>query len=535
MKTTFDAPRLTLSVPALLLAVILAAPGSGLLAAKQEVRRTDPETSRQKTAVAHRQIVAGGKVLQYTARAGFLSLRDETGEARARVFYVSYALDRNGDRSARPLTFAWNGGPGSPASLLHLGALGPRRAKTMDEYATGPPPYELVDNESTWLDKTDLVLVDPVGTGYSYPTKPEFGKQFWSVQGDIDSIAEFIRLYLTRYEIRNAPLFIAGESYGTLRAAGLSEALQGRGIALDGVILLSPVLNFLLNNFTPGNDLPYVLSLPSYTAAAFVHKKLTADLLSDLQQTLRQAETWAESQYATALMKGDQLTSKERTQVTADLARYTGLAPSFIEKNNLRVSMEQFARQLLDDQKRVVGHYDTRLSGKSGSPAEPYDPRVDPSLSSNGISNLIVPYLRSELGFKSDAFYAGPFGGRWPAPTSFRGDWMTMRWDWGSGPAGYVERAEALKRAMQKDRALHVFVASGYYDIATPYFSAQYTFNHMALDARLKDNVLIKRYDGGHAMYMDKGTRIQMKKDVSEFINATLAAHRMVLANHNKN
>jgi carboxypeptidase C (cathepsin A) len=470
------------------------------------------------TVMTRHQATIRGKALSYCARAGFLPLRDEFQETRAQVFHVSYTLDRGNDPSPRPLTFAWNGGPGSPASLLHLGALGPRRAKSASEYAAPPPPYQLTDNESTWLEFTDLVLVDPVGTGYSFAAKPGYAKLFWNPQGDIDSIAEFIRIYLTRYDAGDAPLFLLGESYGTLRAAGVVEVLQRRQIPVQGVLLISSVLQ---TGRIPGpNDLPYVLSLPSYTAAAFAHQKLEPSLMTDLPRTLRQAEDWSVNQYSVALLKGDHLSEEERNAVATELARFTGLEKALAEKYNLRIGRDDYARQLLHDRGQMVAHYDSRMSGKAMD--GPYDPTADVSLRSNGISFLIVPYLRRELNFQRDAFYAGPFGGGWPPAATPRGDWMSQRFDWGTG----LDTSQALRRAMTNDPELKLFLASGYFDLATPYFASDYAASHLGLAPHLRKNIVFARYPAGHAVYLDDKVRPQLRNDAEAFIQDALGAHR---------
>ena len=471
------------------------------------------------------QISIGNRALRYTARVGFLSLRDDFRETKARIFYVAYTLDGENDSSPRPLTFAWNGGPGSPASTLHLGVMGPRRAKTMDEYETGPPPYELVDNRNTWLAFTDLVLIDPVGTGYSYATKPEYREDFWNTSGDIDSIGEFIRLYLAHYEAGDAPLFIAGESYGVLRAAGVAKILTDRRIALSGVILISGG-NLSGRGRGPGGaDLASVLVLPSFTASAFFHKKLPRDLQSDLQATLREVEAWAETDYAAALMKGDRLEADERKAVSAQLARYTGLDPQFVAGTNLRISVDQFARQLLLAQNLELGHYGTHLTRKIANPGGSYDLWKDPSLFSNGTSGLIVPYLRSELGFFVDARYAGPWGGGWPSPKSPRADWTGVMWNRGSANANRNMNMD-LANAMRRNPTLRVFVAHGYFDLVTPYFAGVYAVSHMGLDPALRRNVVFANYAGGHSMYTEKPVLNQMFLDVAEFIKNTTPAKK---------
>jgi len=439
------------------------------------------------------------------------------------MFYVSYTLERPKGAPPRPLTFAWNGGPGSPAATLHLAFLGPRRAKTIDEYQSPPPPYQLTDNDDTWLSFTDLVLVDPIGTGYSYPAKAEYLKDFWNVPGDIDSIGEFIRLYQSHFDCADAPLFIAGESYGTIRAAGLAKILTDRRLPLSGVILIS--MGNLIRSTAANDDLAPALILPSYTATAFFHKKLPADLQADLQTTLKQAEDWAQSDYLVALIKGDRLSPNDRDTVVKQLARFTGIDPAFVAKSNLRIGVDQFARQLLKDRGLEVGHYGSNLTFKVTSENAPYDLWADPSLVSNGTSALIVAYLRSELGFNSDARYAGPWGGGWPSPRTPRADWTAFRFDF--GPSGFnFNVAQDLADAMRRVPTMRVFVAHGYFDLVTPYFGAEYALSHMGLDQAARRNVVVKKYFGGHSMYTEKQTLTQMSNDIGEFIRTTTPAKR---------
>ncbi len=473
---------------------------------------------------SHHQITAANKTLSYTARAGFLSLRDDFREIKARIFYVAYVLDRERGQSVRPLTFAWNGGPGSPASTVHLGVMGPRRAKTMDEYSTPPPPYQLVDNEETWLAFTDLVFIDPVGTGYSYTTKQEYLKDFWNISGDIDSMGEFIRLYLSHYDAGDAPMFIAGESYGTTRAAGLAKILTDRRIPLSGVILIS-MGNLAGRGAAGGEDLAAVQILPSFTASAFFHKKLPGDLQSNLQETLKKAEAWSTTEYATALTMGDRLTSQQRESAIATYARFTGLDAAFIAKANLRVSADQFARQLLKEQRLELGHYGAHLTSQVINPNGPYDLWSDPSLFSNGTSGLIVRYLRNELGFNADARYAGPWGGGWPSPPAPRADWTGQRWNNNPG-RGNGNVALDLADAMQRVPTMRVFVAQGYFDLVTPYFAGDYAVSHMRLEPALRRNVVFGYYAAGHSMYTEKPVLKQMFRDVGEFIKNTAPAKK---------
>ncbi len=316
--------------------------------------------------VTRHEIMVHGTPLTYTATTGMMPMRGATGETEANIFFVAYhrtdGAGANPD-PRRPLVFAFNGGPGSASVWLHLGAIGPKRVQMLPDGGLPPPPYHLVDNEQTWLDQSDLVFLDPVGTGYSRPTKPEYGAKFWGLQGDIAAAGDFIRLYLTRYKRWGSPLFLAGESYGTTRAAGLSNYLVEHGIALNGIALLSSVLNFQTLEFRPGNDLPYMLFLPTYTATAFYHHKLPDALQKDLTSTLKEAETWAQTDYANALAQGDRLTSSQRQAAIDKMARYTGLSKTYLDNSDLRVDIESFCKELLRDRKHSVGRLDSRFVG----------------------------------------------------------------------------------------------------------------------------------------------------------------------------
>ena len=277
-------------------------------------------------------------------------------------------------------------------------------------------------------------------------------------------------------------------------------------------------------NMRASGDLSLALLVPSYTAAAFYHRKLPPDLQKDFESTLRQAEKWAETAYVGALMRGDRLSSEERRAAAADFARFTGLDPEFIDKKNLRVDMNTFANQLMASEKRFVGHYDSRILGDLGGPGGPYDPTNDPSLKSNGISELFVPYMRSELGFKIDRPYQGPFGGFWPPPDAPRGDWMAYRWDWGSILDDKLDMSAALARALRRNHSLRVYMVSGYYDLATAYFVTENTISRMGLSPELRERVVHKVYPGGHAIYLDDDIRRRLTADAAAFYQGALAA-----------
>jgi carboxypeptidase C (cathepsin A) len=456
--------------------------------------------------VTKHEIKVGGKTLKYTATAGMMPIKNQSGETEAHIFFMAYTLDETSHRAPRPLMFSFNGGPGSASVWLHLGALGPKRVKMLNDGMMPPPPYQLVENEQTWLDQTDLVFIDPVGTGYSRAARPELGAKFWSLNGDLDSVGEFIRMYLTRYERWSSPLFIVGESYGTTRASGLSAMLLNRGIACNGILLISTVMNFQTLLFAPGNDLAYLLIAPSYTATAWYHKKLPPDLQrQDLKKVLEEAEQWVATEYTVALGKGDRLTSAERQVVAEKFSRYTGLDKRYIEQCDLRVDLPHFQKELLRDQKRSVGRLDSRFKGIDELPVSE-TPDSDQSM------NAIIPpytatfnhYVRDELGFKSDLTYYILGGG-------------IGRWDFGANNS-YADTSELLRSAFARNPYMEVFVAEGYYDMATPYFAAEYTLNHMRLDPSVRGNVTIKRYEAGHMMYIDTKSLAQLKQDVAAFI-----------------
>jgi len=471
--------------------------------------------------VTHHQIQVNGRTLKYTATAGLMPIQNAEGETQAHIFFIAYTLDNPPPQ--RPLTFAFNGGPGSASVWLHLGVIGPRRVKLLPQGGMPPPPFELIDNDQTWLDQTDLVFIDPVGTGYSRAVKPELGKNFWSVQGDIQSVGEFMRLYLSRNQRWNAPLFLAGESYGTTRAAGLSGYLMSHGIALDGIVLVSTVLNFETLEFARGNDLPYLLYLPTYAATAWYYKRLSPDLQQqDLSKTLEEVKAWAATDYAAALAKGDALSPAERSAVIDRLARYTGLSKTYMDESNLRVEQGHFCAELLRDEKRIVGRLDSRFVGTNASgvsEAADYDP------SEAGIrppfTSMFNNYVRQELGYKSDVEYYILGGG-------VRG------WEWfpshpGYSEQGYTNVSPALREALVKNPYMRLFMAMGYFDLATPFFAAEYTLDHLGLDPKLRSNVSTGYYQAGHMVYIDSESLAKLKHDISGFIAGAL--HPSTVAN----
>lgn len=468
--------------------------------------------------VTHHTIDIGGNPFHYTATAGMMPLRDETGELEAGIFYIAYRKARDPNSKPeplnlnRPLMFSFNGGPGSSSVWLHLGAVGPKRVKLLEEGHLPAPPFVLEDNPYTWLEHVDLCFIDPVGTGYSRPAKKDGGDKYWGVKGDIESMGEFIRLFLTRFERWSSPLFLVGESYGTTRAAGLSGHLIEKGIAFNGIVLVSSILNLQTARFAKGNDLPFVLFLPTYTATAWFHKKLSKPLLRSLPSTLRRVEAFASGEYALALAKGHDLKPRERTAVIRKLSQFTGLRPEYVDQTDLRINIHMFCKELMRDEKRTVGRLDSRFKGIDANAAEAR-PEVDPSMT--GIlppyTATLNDYIRRVLGFKTDLTYRIFAEGK-----------LHEKWDWGKAAEGYPDTSEALRTAITRNPYMKVFVANGYYDLATPYFATQYTLAHLGLDPSLKENLSTGYYEAGHMMYIHTGELVRLKHDVSDFLASAL-------------
>lgn len=479
--------------------------------AERDSARTSPasdslrisEIAKRPPVVRHHAMQLGGSTLRYTSTAGMLPIRnEETGVAEGYIFYVAYTKDDVSDPSTRPITFVFNGGPGSSTVWLHMGAFGPKRVTLLPDGTAPAPPYHYEDNPNTLLDQTDLVFLDPVGTGYSRPANPKLGPKFWGVNEDIASVGEFIRLYLTQNQRWGSPKFLAGESYGTTRAAGLSGYLADRGIALNGVVLISAILNF---STRMGDDGP-VAFLPSYAAIAWYHKKLPPDLQRQtLEQVTAQAEQWAGTGYRLALAKGATLTPAERQAVVDTLARFTGLSRAFIEANDLRISLARFDAELLRDQRRTVGRLDGRFTAfaiDGGAERVAFDP------SEANIRNSFTPvlndYVRRELGYEDDMVYyiLGGGIGRW-APQA---------------PGSPTDVTPALERAFAKNPHMKLYVAMGYYDTATPYFPVEYTLAHLAISPEARRNITTGYFAAGHMVYIDQPSMAKLRSDLREFL-----------------
>ena len=452
------------------------------------------------------EIVLDGSTVTYTARAGHIPIRDNaTGRAHGMMFFISYSLERE-SAQARPITFLWNGGPGSSSSLVHLSGFGPKR---LDSSGVA------VVNDGTWLEFTDLVFVDPIGTGYSRPTKPDYGAEFYQDRGDAESVAEFIRVFLTRADAWDAPLFLAGESFGVLRATRVGDVLRRRSVAVAGLMHIGLVPPLA----TISEEVSIALTIPTYAAAAMYHGRLDGNF----ETMLVEATQWALQDYAPVLAQLDEgVSASERARVRADLSRFTGVSPTAVD-STLVLGMGPFSEWLLREDGFVVGRYDSRLTGLLDTTQVMYDPTSDPSLRDIIDDVGVVRYMREELGFRSDLQYQGPFGGGYPSPNSFRGDWMSVLWDQSETSRAAVDdqsmdATPAVERVLKADRDLRIYVACGYFDLICPYSAIDHMIEIM--DPSLANRITVRTYHGGHAIYTDDAARLQMRADVEAFVRA---------------
>lgn len=466
------------------------------------------EVPVEKPVVTHHSINLHGRQLPYTATTGRVGIKNSAGVTDAEMFYVAYTLD--GATEKRPLTFVFNGGPGSATIWLHMGAFGPRKVKALHDGGMPQPPFEIVDNEQTWLDQTDLVFIDAIGTGYSRALSAEAGKKYWSLLGDLDAFGEFIRLYLQANSRWKSPLYLAGESYGTTRAAGLSGWLIDHGIALNGIVLISTILQFQTTGFAVGNDLPYISFLPTYAMTAAYHHKLAPELSSNPEALLKEVKDWATNQYAVILQKGDSLTPEERQSAIDHLARYTGLSKTYIDQSNLRIDLAHFDSELLRSEGKTVGRLDGRFTGTNASVTQQstdYDPSE--AVIRPPYTAVFGDYVKQELGYDTDLVYwvLGGGIGPWEFPNNGRG--------------GFPDVSQMLLRAFAKNPYMKVFVAEGYYDAATPLGGVEYTLDHMNLTPAMHKNISRDTFAAGHMVYIDTPSIQKLKRDIDAFFHET--------------
>jgi len=485
---------------------------------KDQTAQTEKEPvsmPEEKKSVTQHQIVINGKELNYTVTAGTFLLKEEDVEegekAKASIFYVAYTLDGDFSPASRPVTFSFNGGPGSSSVWMHLGMLGPKRVKVQDDGQPYPPPYQLIDNEFTLLTESDLVFIDPVSTGYSRAVPKEKPEQFHDYQKDIESVGEFIRLWTTRNNRWGSAKFLIGESYGTTRAGGLAEYLQGRyGMYLNGIMLVSSILNFMTARFTPGNDLPYLLFLPTYTATAWYHNKLDNKLQEDLRKTLDEVQAFVMNEYSLALMQGNRISETDYKKIAKKLARYTGLSQEYVERTNLRIEIFRFTKELLRESGETVGRLDSRFKGfDRDSAGEHFE--EDPSYSAilGVYTSTLYAYLREDLDFEMDRHYE-----------ILKSLYQT--WKYNSFQNEFVNTSEKLRKAFQYNPDLKVIVCNGYFDLATPYFATEYTFNHVELPPAQQKNISMTYYQSGHMMYVHLESLKQVTQDLKAFLKGAL-------------
>ena len=478
----------------------------------QPASRPSTAEAPEVTAVTHHSITIRGHELRYTATAGFLPLRNEARQIQANVFYVAYVKDDELPAN-RPVTFAFNGGPGAASVWLHLGAMGPKRVLLAENGTALPKTVKLVDNEFTWLTFTDMVFIDPVGSGYSAVAPGVDAKQFYGIQGDVQSVGQFIRLYVSQQGRWASPKFLAGESYGTTRAAGLARYLLRKyAMDLNGLILLSSALDFQTFVYSDENDLPYVVSLPTYTAVAWYHRKLVPELQASLDRTLAQVEQWTLDEYAPALARGDDLPEPQRKAVIESLHRFTSLSETFIARSDLRVRSSEFAKALLRDEDRVVGILDGRVTGYAIDPTTSsidYDPSL--ALVSGPFTAALQAYLHTELGFQTDREYV------------YLATQANQSWNWGSAAEGFVNVTDDLRLAMTENPNLRVFAGMGCFDLTTSYFGQKYTLNHLGLASPLQEHIRLALYPSGHQIYTEESSLKKLAADAGDFVNTTFS------------
>jgi carboxypeptidase C (cathepsin A) len=475
-----------------------------------------PPAPKEESSVTEHSIVIAGQKISYKATAATMLLKDDQDQPNASLFYMAYTQSDVKDLSRRALAFLYNGGPGSSCVWLHMGAYGPRRVNTSDAEATPPPPYKLVDNANSLLDVADLVFIDPVGTGFSKAVGKAKDKDFWGTDQDVKSLAQFITSYVSRNNRWNSPKFLIGESYGTFRNAALVNYLQSHDrMDFNGVVMISTVLDLGTISFHPGEDLPYILYLPSYAATAAYHKVLK-DPPSDLDAFLLEARRFASGPYADALLKGSKVGAGENANIAKQLAQFTGLSEDYVLKADLRVNLSQFMEELQRVRGLTTGRLDARFSGPSVDPLAEYA-EYDPQ--ENAISGAFTAafntYVREELKFGKDKNYvieSSEAGRNW--------DWKRQAGGRGFWFPGSPNVEGDLTEALISNPHLQVEVENGIYDLATPFFGTEYTMEHLKLPKNLQEHIHFQYYNAGHMMYLHEADLAKLKSNVAKFIQA---------------
>ena len=461
-------------------------------------------------------VAAGGRTIGYTATAGTLTIRDAEGKPTGSMFYTAYVADGGKPGTRRPLTFFYNGGPGSPSFWLRMGSFGPVRVRTANPEFIKPAPYDVGANPDTLLDKTDMVFLDAVGTGYSRPLGDVRPAAFYGVDEDADAFAKAILRYATKYGRWNSPKFLFGESYGTLRSGALAYQLQERGMALNGVVLLSSIMNYGYRQ--PGLDQVYINYFPSFAATAWYHRKL-ANPPADVATAVAQARAFAAGPYATALAKGQAISPEEEDAIAGRMSQMIGVSPEFIKRADLRIDLPRFQKELLRDQRRTIGRFDSRYTGVDADAAGD-SPETDAS--SDAISGAFIAtfndYVTHDLNYKTEL----------PYRLSAR-DAPGWDWNWkhrapgrGSGQQNNPNTAVDLGAAMRANPYLKVLSLNGYYDMATPFFGTENDLNHMMLERGQQPNLSFRYYPAGHMVYLNPDALHQMRLDLDRWYDETV-------------
>ncbi len=471
-------------------------------------KEEEKENKQEETKTTSHTGTFAGKSIKYTATAGTLELKKDEKDASANIFYVAYTADRgkNADPRERPIVFCFNGGPGSSAVWLHLGGLGPKRVQMSEDGQGMRPksPYTLGENPDSMFAAADLVFIDPVSTGYSRAAEKDDAKGFHGYNGDIKSIGDFIRLYTATNERWLSPKYIAGESYGSFRAAGLAESLQSRfGMFLDGVILVSGVLDF---QTLRGEDLTCTCFLPALAEVAAYHKKLAPDLQSDPEKRRAEVEAFAAGPYQTALYQGARLPAEKAKEIAKQLSRFTSLSEDYILARDLRVMPWHFREELLKAEGLVTGRFDARVIGRDQDLAG-NSPGVDPSYGAvyGAYSSVMKDYVRRTLKFESERPYEILTGNVHP-------------WNYNNFGGRYPNVTQKLANAIIDNPDLRVFIACGYQDLATPPRAIEHSIDHLNIPKDLQGNIVYKYYEGGHMMYTIDASNTQLNLDLADFI-----------------
>jgi carboxypeptidase C (cathepsin A) len=474
-----------------------------------------PSPSSSADSTTHHSLQIDGRSIAYSATAGTITLKNSKGESTASMFYVAYTEDGVSDLNRRPVTFLYNGGPGSSTVWLRMGSFGPKRVVVGDAQATSGAPFELVDNQYSLLDKSDLVFVDAVGTGFSRIIKGE-PKDFYGVDPDIRAFGQFVQTYITKNGRWNSPKFLFGESYGTPRSCGLAYDLQNNGIQVNGVILLSSVINFAEFYGGDGTDMTFIGYLPTEAAIAWYHHRVP-NRPNDLATFLAPVKQFAMGEYADALLKGSWLSSTERADVVHKLHQYTGISEQFIRDDDLRVGPGEFEKQLLHNETKITGRLDARFVGVDTSPTG-QTPDYDPASTyiTGAYTGAFNDYVRNELNYHTDLDYKptnyGEVGNNWEFKHTVDGNLYPV-----------PDLMPDLRDAMSQNPHLKVFSASGYYDMATPFFATDYLLAHLAIDASLQKNISYGYYESGHMVYLHLPALAQFKQDLSRFYDSAAA------------